>query len=270
MERTALRIATVAALLNGGATPYPTLAGPGVFDSRSDAIDDVTEDGHMPAIIVRTDEDRFTTTNSAVTGQRAIEMRIECSILTGARDDEGALKASWAETDAELEAFLDLMEYQVIDSLYGSGPWALWWRNRFSPGQRLSLPVWTQPSAGRTRLAVRELTLSFPRARGYCLPQPLNRLDTDLDSDGNPIVTVALPQRLTEVFDKIEEDGDGDFQVAMAQLRAALEAQRLPRSHVYEPLTSVRMTIENPSTPPSDQDPLVAIDSELTGTLPTP
>lgn len=270
MERTAMRIATVAALQNGGAAPWPTLAEAGIFDSRSDAIDSVTEEGNMPAVIVRTDEDRFATTNSSVTGQRAIEMRIECSIITGARDDNGDLKASWAETDAALEAFLDLMEYQVLDALFGASPWAMWWRVMFKPGQRLSLPVWTQPGQGRTRLAIRELTISFPHAAGYCFPQPINLLDATLDSDGAPVITATLPARLVAVFDKIDADGSGDFKSAMSDLRDALEAQRLPRSHAYEPMTSVRMTINNPSTPPSDQDPLVAVDAELTDTLPTP
>jgi len=57
MERTALRLATVAALLNGGNEPWPTVAGEYVYDSLLDDVVDVIPARRKPVIIVRTDDD---------------------------------------------------------------------------------------------------------------------------------------------------------------------------------------------------------------------
>lgn len=242
MNRTALRLATKAALLGGGAAPYPTLAGANVFDSRNEPISDLTAEERVPVIVLRTDEDRRfgTIYKSAV---RRLEMRIEASVLTARKEADGSISVGWPATDAGIEAFLDLLEYQITVALFGDDPWAEWWR-RWKVDEVVSQPVFTSPEEGRVKLAVRELTIRFDGIQNDCLPPPVIADDLSRDTNDEPILpTAVLPKRLTDVFDKIAADGAGDLKTSAAQIRAMLEAQTLPPSTAYPLLKRVYGTI---------------------------
>ena len=249
MIRTALRLSAVAALANGGTEPYPTLANGYIFDSRQDFIDDLTAAMRVPVIVVRTDDDDALLDRR----NRTILLRLELSVLSARRDpeDETKLLLGWPQTDAGLEAMLDLMEYQAKSALLGFGEWAQWWRGLWlgADNNRMqSLPIWTQTAAGRVKVAARELTL-FVRTQLDC-PPPLRR-----DFPDEPPAWVGLPPPLPAIFDKVETDGDGDMKLFFAQLRAQLEAQRLPEAPVAAAFERLYQTIESIAGPIETQDP---------------
>lgn len=264
MNRTALRIATVAALLGGGNEPYPTIAGAKVHDSRMDPLDDIVADERQACIVVRTDEDRIESGGSLTYGTRAVTLRIGISIVTAAVDpDTNELYAGWPETDNELEAFLDLLEFQVGNALLGFGDWAVWWRDRWDARLLQSLPAFSSPENGRVKLAARDLTFTVQNVPVDCYPEPL------ADADAPAPVPNEITWLLENVFDKIAADGGGDFKTAMAALKAQLLSHELPKPGVYPMLESVRMTI--PDEPvPEGETPANKIDAEVIGDLPTP
>src|SRR5438105_891521 len=116
LARTALRLATVEALRPTAAIdsdgPWPTLAGKLVFDSRIDPIDDLSPEQQRTVVCVYTDSEE------GYAGQRAggppfkavVDLVFEVSVVVlRAGDDPGTFVAGCPETDAELEASLDLL-----------------------------------------------------------------------------------------------------------------------------------------------------------------
>lgn len=259
MIRTALRLSTIAAITNGGAQPYPTLAGGQVYDSRQDAIENLVAEGRYPVIIVRTDTDQR---NPRQTNSRQIELRIEMSVVTALKNSAGDWQVGWPEIDAELEAFLDLMEWQVKVALMGDGKWATWWQDAWSPwDQEISTPLWADPKEERTRLAIRELLLRPSQVCSDDSPRAV--------IEGDVVAAPTLPASLIKVFDKIAKEGVGDLKASATQLRGLLEAQTLPSTPVYPPLKLVRSNwLEPAAKTPAGQEANADIEAELYGPVP--
>lgn len=208
MMRTVLRMASVAAIAGGGHTPYPTVAGDRVFDSRLDAIKDIKPNEFKAAVVLRTDEDRY---RERGTKARAVDLRLELSMVRAVAERTGVTVTGWCETDAQQEAFLDLLELQVRESLFGFGKWASWFKRQgFAILEQdvISTPVFTNVQEGRARLAVRELT--FPMALQWdCYRQPHvygdpSKYPADdlipIDTSGDPVLPrEPLPKALTDI-----------------------------------------------------------------------
>jgi len=244
MNRTALRLSTVAALSGGGAAPFPTMANQYVYDSRQDDIVDLSPEIRRPVIVVRTDDDERTYLTpqgapSRAMSRRSINLKVEISVIAAAIEQDGTPVVGWPETDSELEAMLDLMEYQVEAALRGSTVWAMWWQHLWSLEDWSSLPFFDVSDEGNARLAAREIRVRI-RAKGECLPPPVRI--------GEPVPEAELPADLVAVFDRIERDGAGDIKAAAAAIRAKLEARYLPASGVHPPLQSVFMTVPEPGS----------------------
>lgn len=125
-NRLLLRAATVLALTRGGDGPYPTMAGEAVFDTKLKPITDIAQETMVPVILVYTDADaRLNKERNATRNwKRTIDLVIEIAISSLGPD-----KAEWAETDAELEAILDLFEAEVETALMDvTNQWANYWR----------------------------------------------------------------------------------------------------------------------------------------------
>lgn len=269
MNRTALRLAAVAVLTNLGRSPWPTLVGRHVYDSRRDDITDLVDKERRPLLVVRTNKD-LTSLRDPRTGQpsnvfshRQVLLQIEASVVTGVEDGDGNLVAAWPVTDAELEAMLDLLEWQVWSALTGMSPLALWYREevmaRFEIEQIDSVPLYSED--GRFRLAAREISYVW-RIPADCRPPALRAADVELDGAGSPIVSGALPPPLVAVFDKIAAEGDGDFKTTAAELRAVLEARELPTPSVHPMLDRVTMRIPEDHAP-EGEEPLALFEAEL-------
>lgn len=271
MQRTALRLSTIAALTNGGALPWPTLAKDAVFDSRQDDISDLIADELYPAIVVRTDDDTVSyRLPSGMPGrmpmQRYVDLKIEASVMTARRGEDGELRPDWADTDAGVEAAVDELSYQIEAALLGYGLWAKWWQGLWAVANLSSVSVYTSPERGRVKQAFRELTLAI-HVHNECYPKPVKQDDVDHDTNDEPIVPVHLPEVLLSVFDKIAADGAGDLKTAAAQIRAQLEAQRLPRADAYPMFRTMPTVFPNPSVPPTGQEPVPQFETDLKADL---
>jgi hypothetical protein len=205
MERLALRVATVGALLNGGSQPYPTIANDYVFDSIIDDIADVVSKRRKPVILVRTDEDQKIYDDAFHATSRICQLYIEISVLTTVTNAEGELRPEWPQTDSTLEAMLDILEHQVWFALYGWGDWSQFYSDTLGYTALrgyMSRPRYTSPDRGAVRLAVR--TLEFNIAlQGECFPKPLNELD--------PSAPAWIPPNLFKVMRYALDHGRGSF-----------------------------------------------------------
>lgn len=115
--RLRLRTAAVAALLGDPARP-PTMAGPLVFDSKMDPLS--ADDGEvlLPAIIVYTDQTENKYPSTAAGGARfgGAETKLIIDLAVGSvSKDNGSLLI--ASTDPEIEAMLDVFEFEVWRAL---------------------------------------------------------------------------------------------------------------------------------------------------------
>lgn len=165
--RLQLRSATVLALSNNEATPFPTIAGPLVFDSKMDPIADTLGETMMPCVIVYTDKDEQTKLdrgNGTLFHERRIGLTIECCIGTFSKNG-----ATWLETDPELEAMLDVFEWQVWFTLWGQSPGAVAWRKLIKQIESWS-SVPGRSADGNTRISVRQITAHLI-VNNDCRPQ---------------------------------------------------------------------------------------------------
>lgn len=116
LVRLALRQSIVAALTNAYEPPYPTIAGAFVFDSKVDPPEHTAAETLMPCIIVYTDADEHMQLDRA-TGRQFTSRQITCvlELVIGSfqREADSAPTFSAVQTDAEMEAMMDLFEWQV-------------------------------------------------------------------------------------------------------------------------------------------------------------
>jgi hypothetical protein len=212
MQRTVLRTAAVAALLRGGTgPPWPTIAEEYVYDSVSDDINDVSPAKRRPIIIVRTDEDTQTFRNNTDSG-RQCRLLIEMSVVTAVQNKI----PNWPTTDASLEAFLDMMEWQAKYALYGAGQWPDFYKRatRFAGVFSItSVPRYSPPDRGVVRLAVRTFEI-VQRLSADCLPYGVNELAAD------PLP--MLPPDLVAIMTYIISQGGGAFRTSIIKMAQML------------------------------------------------
>lgn len=239
MNRAALRLATVAALTNGGAEPWPTMARDRVFDSRQDPIDMTGAIEMMPVVVVHSESDRQSRSVNGLlavsrTVDRRLDLRIEIALTPRAFDEAGVPLSLWPVVDADLEATLDLFEYQVETALFGAGPWAAWWRGLAAITETTSSRYVIEIEQQNLRFAAREIVLAASIA-GDCHPKAV--------IDGQAVPATALPAAFTAVTAKILADGSGQLADNVTRLLASLNARALPGPVVYPRFTGGTITI---------------------------
>jgi hypothetical protein len=264
MNRTALRISTLAALTNGGNLPYPTMVGNEVYDSEKTDLTDLLK-GAKPVIIIRTDEDRRGLRDRAqnltnIVNYRVIALRLEFGVMIAQRQDN-VIIGGWPQTDQAMEAKIDLLEFQIMVALTGFGPWAVWWLDLWARESEDSMPLWDDPnSSGKIKYARRELTFMV-RAPFDCPPGPLAEADFGVDTNGDPIVIKEIPPRLKAVLDKIIANGSGSTKTYAQKVVLGLLSEDLPVSDVYPMLRHVMM--RQPGTAPAGHVPLTQFEADL-------
>lgn len=197
LDRTALRLAACMALTNGFAPPYPTIAGPRVYDSRIDPIQGATADDLVPIVIVATEHheaENLSQTSGGPPFGNAVDLVLELSI--GMIDKEGGLVLS-IETEPELEAMLDRFEQQVKWALLRDpvSPWTGWVHgNAHSVATRVT--AWRsdvfRERDGSARLSARQIAIKVDL-----------RADADLviaDAAGDPAIPAPLGPLLAAVI----------------------------------------------------------------------
>jgi hypothetical protein len=198
LARTALRLITVAAIRGA------TTAGARVYDSRIDDLaPDVFGDDAKPTIIVTTDEDKGDGLSDQDGGPpflRAVELCFQIGMLQRVKveGDPATIGADeydliYPETDAQLEAALDLIEHQIARRL-GSEPedeLCVKWRKVARKVIKFDSHRQIVDEAGQ-RLAVRLMTFTcemaddYSRAYNYVI-------------DAEPTSYARLPWPLSEV-----------------------------------------------------------------------
>ena len=122
LVRTALRLSAIAALKGANPIAGPTIAANRVYDSRiSDFSPETFPDDAKPTIIVLTDEDEgdaLSRQNGGPPFKRLIDLVFEFAMVQGfdvdLEDGGTAFVPGYPATDAEHEASLDLLEFQII------------------------------------------------------------------------------------------------------------------------------------------------------------
>lgn len=236
MERTVLRLAAVAALVNAGnGPPWPTVAGGYVYDSMYDAVNDVIPEKRRPIAIVRTDEDQNVYQGRTLAGRRC-RLLIEVGVLTAATviiNGKEEARVAYPATESSLEAFLDMFEWQVQNALFGNTDWAQWFMaiGGYSVLDFASVPRFSPPERGSARLAVRtlQILLNIPND---CIGLPIKQYSVDPQQH-------FLPPRWVAFVDAIQKCGTGAF-LKSVQETAAIIAMHgpLPRP-AYPPLQTV-------------------------------
>lgn len=113
LARTALRLAAINALRG------QTIAEDRIYDSLIGSLDLADPNERKPVIVVLTENDAGDAQSPQNGGPpfwRHMDLQIECGVVACER--EGLeLKVGYPETDAQAEAMLDLLEYNVIHAL---------------------------------------------------------------------------------------------------------------------------------------------------------
>jgi hypothetical protein len=228
--RMLLRAATVLALTRGGDGPYPTMAGEAVFDSRLKPVTDIAQETMTPVAMVYTADDKRTNMSKAggrPTWKRTVTLVIELAISSVSKD-----RMAWIETDADLEALLDLFELEVEVALADpSNPWAMAWRKLAR-----CIESWdSEPfrSAEQSvRYAVRQISIEIEIAQD-CLPQATT--DKVIAADGNALSIPYLADleaqiRTSPIFESTRAmmSGARDLVQLPALKRVALKLDTAP------------------------------------------
>lgn len=197
IARTALRLAVVQAIA-GTAAARPTIAENRVYDSRiaPEHPDDFGEDA-KPVVIVLTDGDEgdaLSDQNGGPPFRRGVALVLDLGMVCqekAAADPDGYL-IGYPDTDARLEASLDVLQTQIVRHLSASdAPLPLWFQ-RF-------VRIWKQEShrqvedQAAVKLARRLLTLTCELNDDvYDVAMPGAAPATGLDVLPEPLRSVAL------------------------------------------------------------------------------
>jgi hypothetical protein len=125
LVRTALRLAALNALKGADATSGPTIASNRIYDSRmSDFSPETYPDDAKPTVIVLTDDDEgeaLSQQNGGPPYRRNIRLVFEFAMVQGfdmpTENGGTAFVPGYPATDAEHEASLDLLEFQILRRL---------------------------------------------------------------------------------------------------------------------------------------------------------
>ena len=192
LARTALRLAAVQ-IVKGTAASRPTIAGKNVFDSRlsPEQPEDFSQDASAIVIVFSDGDegDALSDQNGGPAFRRQIDLVFDIGMVCRENDPEeaGAYIIGYPDTDARLEASIDVLQAQIIRQIaYSTNPLAIWFQNH--------VRIWKQEShrqvedAASVKLARRVLTLTCELGDDEFEP---NSGATGWDRIPEPLRTVA-------------------------------------------------------------------------------
>lgn len=215
LSRTALRMATIAALTNGGVPPWPTMAQNRLFDSREDPLQYSDRKDLLPLISVFTDEDKgdpqFGREQGGPPFRRHIDLYLEFGL---ASDPETGMPPP---TTGELEALLDIFEWQIRAALFApTGIWGPLWLETALGVTESDCLRYVHPEGGQ-RLASRLLKLTC-KVSDDCAGT------AHVVAPGGTAPPPSIPNPLAAVLDTIDAKGDGDTKALAGRVRAVVVA----------------------------------------------
>ncbi len=210
LNRLVLRLAAVSAISNFQEEPYPTLAGPHIFDSRIEPIENTTGNVAYPLCVIYTDYDKDAPTNGATASRdRIVTLTFEllCAVIT--KEDDLNFRVEYPVTDSELELSLDIFEAQIFRALQADNLAAETFRYLvYAYHNTISRRGATVE--GGQKLAARQVTLEVK-----CLRDPL---------DG------TMPPKIAEFLDEL--DRRGEFGDRVAAIREVYPSATAPTDGV--------------------------------------
>lgn len=197
IARTALRLVPVYGLM-GADGARPTIAEGRIYDSRiSPESPEVFGEDARPTVIVLTDADEgdaLSDQNGGPPFHRRIDLVFDIGMVCQEKsaDDADGYLVGYPDTDAQLEASLDVLQTQIIRWLSASDhPLAIWFQN--------NVRIWKQASHRQVedntalKLARRLLTLTCElNDDEYEIIAPAATPPTGLDALPEPLRTIAL------------------------------------------------------------------------------
>lgn len=172
INRLVARLAVVKALTNFDEEPYPTLAGPNIFDSKIEPLENIEPRMIYPMCVVYTDYDKDHFRHGAkIHDERTLTITIEllAAQMTKNKDDEYVVKLPFA--DSELETTLDVFETQVFRALGGENEAAQAFRSLVS-GYENTVSRRGASIEGGQRLCARQITLELKALRDPLVAAP--------------------------------------------------------------------------------------------------
>ena len=228
LQRMALRTAAVLALTNYYESPWPTLAKGRVFDSRIDPIQGAEKDDLIPTISIYTDMDNgdgLSENNGGPPFRRTVDLTIWLTLgLVGEDTELGEQTLVLPQTDSQLEAMLDLFEYQVRFCLANyQNTWS-----RLYIGMQLRTTGWKSDrmaSEANVRLAARQIVATI-----------------ELDDDLLPQMTTeatepALPENVQAIVDAVEAAGEA--RGGVEDTIALMQSAAIPTTLTFDKLQTI-------------------------------
>jgi hypothetical protein len=241
LARTALRLVT-AACLKGSADARPTIAEGRVYDSRvSELAPEAFVDDAKAIVILLTDVDEgsaLSDQNGGPPFHRLIDVVLEMGMTQAIKDEDGYV-IGYPDTDARLEASLDMLQFQVLRRLaYDDDPLPLLFR-RFVRIRKQESHRQVLDESG-VKVACRILTLTCE-----INDDRVNIVNPASSSSPNPDGLDVLPDPLRSVARALPEDSPGrGVCVALAGAMAQQTA---------EPFRGLDIEITNPNDAPTIQ-----------------
>lgn len=176
-DRLVARLAGISALNNYMDGPYPTLAGPMIFDSRIEPMEDFKQDQIFPLCVVYTDYEKDHWQHHTVNATRDRLLTVTFELLVaqiseipatvdGAGNQvEGGFVIEYPNTDSEIETTLDIFEIQVVEALAADNVAADCWRYLMSSYENVISRRGATVEGG-TKLAARQVTIEAKVPRG--------------------------------------------------------------------------------------------------------
>lgn len=169
--RSLTRMAAVCALNNylNEDEPWPTLAGPNIFDSKIEAVEDIATDRIFPCVVVYTDYDKDPWGKAGGTHvDRFMSLTFEILVVQTVKDKAGTVHEEYSlecpSTDSEIETTLDALEQQIFRALTKGGV-ASDLFNYICPKYHTVISRRGASVEGGLRLAARQLTVEMKALR---------------------------------------------------------------------------------------------------------
>lgn len=192
INRVLTRMSVVTALNNFLAQPWPTLAGPNIFDSKIEPVEDMAGDRAFPCCVVYTDydKDHWNKGKKAQDG-RFLTVTLELLIVQAAKVDNDGGQAAYQldcpVTDSEIENSLDFLEAQIFRALGADNVSANCFNYLCASYENVISRRGASIEGGQ-RLAARQITL-------------------EMKANRDPVAGV-IPGPVAEYLDRVETFGD--------------------------------------------------------------
>lgn len=186
LNRLIARLAVVHAFNNYMQEPWPTLAGPNIFDSKIEPVEEMKFDKVFPCVVVYTDYDKDHWNKARAAHQdRLMSITLELLIVQSAQGDTpDTFKLNCPFTDSEIEMSLDILEVQIFRAL-SAGTEASDAFNYLCPGVQAVISRRGASVEGGERLAARQITLEMKALRDNVagvIPPEVNAFLTKLEA----------------------------------------------------------------------------------------